>query len=182
MIVFFTVPPDLFHDLSYGGTMRHLNTNIFSDERVRRQNNSEPWQAEESYGEIDVFRDAFRDIPSYPLEIRGQTITTYDDLTEISLDSSPELVLDGGVRLVDHHGDSVTGYGESPSVTKTPDIGGIVNPFDGTVGTNFVERRSAFERAGWYTRARGSDRMSGTTSVDLIEGVNGIIRLDVQLR
>lgn len=93
LIVFFTVPPDLFHDPSYGSTMRHLNTEIFSDERIRRQSNSEPWQAEEGYGEVDVFSDAFRDIPSYPLEIWGQTITTYDDLTEIALDSSPEMVV-----------------------------------------------------------------------------------------
>ncbi|QLI63791.1 uncharacterized protein G6M90_00g019420 [Metarhizium brunneum] len=181
LIVFFTVPPDLFHDPSYGSTMRHLNTEIFSNERIRRQSSSEPWQAEEGYGEVDVFSDAFRDIPSYPLEIWGQTITTCDDLTEIALDSSPEM-LNGGVRLVDHDGDSLTGYGESSSMMKTPDIGGIVDPFDGTVGANFVERRSAFERAGWYTRARGSDRMSGTASVDLVEGVNGIARLDVQLR
>lgn len=73
--------------------MRHLNPEIFSDERIRRQSNSEPWQAEEGYGEVDVFSDAFRDIPSYPLEIWGQTITTYDDLTEIALDSSPEMVV-----------------------------------------------------------------------------------------
>lgn len=87
---------------------------------------------------------------------------------------------------MDHDGDMLmaeddvfAGNVEGPS---TPDSLKDVNPFDGTVGTNFVERRSRIERASWCTRARGSDRMSGTASVDLIEEVNGIVRLDVQLR
>ncbi|KHN98957.1 uncharacterized protein MAM_03419 [Metarhizium album ARSEF 1941] len=211
VVVFFTVPPDLFHDLSHGNAGRPLTTEMLSDERTRRQSTSEPWQVEESYGEVDVFSDAFRDMPSCPLEIWGQTITIHEDLTEIALDSSPEMVVwafsssgwakawavdsgrsepltmtaiqqDGGVRLVDKDGDGPMAHGEGSSVMEAPHVAGGVDPFDGTVGTNFVERRSAFERAGWYTRARGSDRMSGTASVDLIEGVNGIVRLDVQLR
>lgn len=83
------------------------------------------------------------------------------------------------------------GGGESSSMMKprdAEDSPAVVNPFDGTVGTNFVERRSGLDRAAWCTRARvragsrGSDRMSGTASVDLIEEVSGIVRLDVQLR
>lgn len=93
MIVFFTVPPDLFHDLSYGNAMLQLNTDILNSERARRQQTSEPLQLEESYGAIDVFSDVFRDSPSYPLEICGQSITICDNLTEIALDSSPEMVV-----------------------------------------------------------------------------------------
>ncbi|OAQ68733.1 cefP protein [Pochonia chlamydosporia 170] len=93
MIAFFTVPPDLFHDLSYGNAMLQQNMSTLNGGRAQRQSTSEPWQPEESYGAIDVFSEAFRDSPSYPLEICGQVIAICDSVTEIALDSSPEMVV-----------------------------------------------------------------------------------------
>ena len=217
MIAFFTVPPDLFHDLSHGNAMLQLKTDILND-RAHRQSTSEPWLPDQSYQAIDVFCEPFRNTPSYPLEICGQAIAVCDNLTEIALESSPEMVVwafsssgwakawaidsggfeaplqtaiqqDGGVRLIDQDGDVIMagdndhmGFGELDSPEVSPLIPTSLNPFDGTVGTSLVERRSPLERASWCTRSRGSDRMSETASVDRIEEVNGIVRLDVQLR
>ncbi|KAK2612734.1 hypothetical protein QQS21_001185 [Conoideocrella luteorostrata] len=144
MIVFFTVPPDLFHDLSHGNAMVQLNADMLSHEKmIRRQSTSEPWQIENRYREIDVFSEPFQDSQSYPLEICGQLISTCDDLTEIAVDSSPQMVVwafnssglaktwamdsgkaemptrtavqqDGGLRLVNSDGDIVMAGDEGP--------------------------------------------------------------------
>ncbi|KAG6039865.1 hypothetical protein E4U41_001942 [Claviceps citrina] len=197
LIAFFTVPPDLFHDVP------------------GRQTTSEAWRAEDHYQEIDVFRGRFQDSPAFPLEVWGQTIAVWENLTEIGLDSSPEMIVwafsssgwakawavdygraqpltrtvvqeNGSIRLMDQDGDMLMTDDELAAGnlegSSTPESLRDVNPFDGTVGTNFVERRSLIKQASWCTRARGSDRMSATASVDLMEEVDGIVRLDVQLR
>ncbi|KAG6007004.1 hypothetical protein E4U21_006524 [Claviceps maximensis] len=218
LIVFFTVPPDLFHDVSARQEIyRSAATDTTSHERVRRQSMSDVWRADDNYQAIDVFNGHVQDSPVFPLEIYGQPIAVWERLTEIALDSSPEMIVwafsssgwarawavdyskaqpmtrtavqeNGSIRMMDQDGDILMTDldGEltatNPEDCIPPDSSRDVDPFDGTVGTNFVERRSRIERASWGTRARGSDRMSGTTSVDLIEEVNGIVRLDVQLR
>ncbi|KAG5938965.1 hypothetical protein E4U53_007917 [Claviceps sorghi] len=157
---------------------------------------------------MDVSSGRFHDSPAFPLEVCGQPIAVWESLTEIALDSCPEMIVwafsasgwarawavdynraqpltrtavqgNGSIRLLDHDGDTLM---TDPDDGGTAGWSGNVHPFDGTVGTNFVERRSRIGRASWCTRARGSSGMSGTASVDLIEEVNGIARLDVQLR
>ncbi|KAG6002265.1 hypothetical protein E4U43_001148 [Claviceps pusilla] len=231
LIAFFTVPPDLFfHQVSARQDECGIHDPAAADAMMnrhgrapRQQSMSDVWRADDDDQLLDEFGGHLQDShnPAFPLEICGQPIAVWDSLTEIALDSSPEMIVwafsssgwakawavdygkaqpltrtavqeDGSIRLMDQDGDilmtdddsaaAAAAAAASPEDCSTPDSSRDVNPFDGTVGTNFVERRSRIERASWCTRARGGDRIGGMASVDVIEEVNGIVRLDVQLR
>jgi hypothetical protein len=149
MIVFFTVPPDLLYDLTYGDPMiQEPNLDRLKGPRSRVQSASDPWQVEESYGTLDEFDGLLRDNASRPVEICGQTITACDSLVEIALDSSPDMVVwafsslgwaktwsldmgrpgrltttaiqqDGSVHVVDRDGDVAMARSDDAKMSKT---------------------------------------------------------------
>ncbi|PNY23224.1 F-box domain-containing protein [Tolypocladium capitatum] len=208
LVVFYTVPPDLFHDMSRA-------TAIFAppadqlDETGRRRV-SASWHLDENYRAIDIFSEPFQNSSVYPIEINGQPVATCNNLTEIALDSCPEMIIwafsaegwartwavdsgrfepytrtavqrDGSVRRVDSDGDIAMADGEEDGdVPETSSV--LYQPLDGAAGNS---PREAETRRGCYSdrkRWRDGDRMSGTVSVDLVQELNGIVRLDVELR
>ncbi|KAK7403160.1 hypothetical protein QQX98_011064 [Neonectria punicea] len=216
IVVFYTIPPDMFHDISQGSSSM-TSSYRRAAEQEEEENLSEwvNWRPEENYGEIDIFDNPFQDSAVYPLEIQGQPVAICSNLVELALDSGPDMVIwafsaegwartwsmhvgreeafiraavqhDGSVRHVDPEGNTEMAEVETLS---TSDISGTAFPFpllDGaectggprwTRWTNPSVERYRRLMAGWE-----GDRMSGTVSVDLVEEVSGITRMDVELR
>ncbi|KAH6608461.1 f-box domain-containing [Trichoderma cornu-damae] len=153
LIVFYTVPPDVFHD------MRRTDADSRSA-GYRTEEDQEPGRPEPRYGHFDVFGDPFGEGSSYPLEIDGHLVANCGNITEIALNSCPDLIIwafaaegwaktwvldtgrseppmraaaqrDGSVRHVDSDGDVVMTDpcipSSSSSVTSSLDL----NLFDG---------------------------------------------------
>ncbi|RDA94710.1 hypothetical protein CP533_6778 [Ophiocordyceps camponoti-saundersi (nom. inval.)] len=198
MIVFYSLPPDVFHDMS-ATTPATVDQSITSRERPRSALTT--WQP--YFQPMNLFGESRAD---YPIDITGQPVATCRRLTQLALKSSPDMVIwafsadgwaktwavetgnaepyvrtevlrDGSVRRVDSDGD----------VVMADDVAwlGGAPALDGAAGNSPWEA----EPSGWspesYFAPRGprrGDRMSGTVSVDLVEDVFGIVRLDVELR
>ncbi|POR38101.1 F-box domain-containing protein [Tolypocladium paradoxum] len=206
IVVFYTVPPDLFHDLS-PAIFQPLADQL--DETGRRRV-SASWHLDERYRAIDIFSEPFQNSAVYPIDISGQPVAMCSNLTEIALDSSPEMIIwafsaegwaktwavdsgsfgpymrtavqrDGSVRRVDNDGDvAMAGSDEDGDMTEVNSV--LYQPLDGAAGNSPREaetpRGCYFDHRRW----RDGDRMSGTVSVDLVQELNGIVRLDVELR
>jgi hypothetical protein len=203
-IVFFTVPPDMFYDLSQAdlaaaGTGMRIG-------RGQRRESRDPrlWRPEESYHAIDIFNHPFQDSTAYPPEICGQVVGFGSNLVELALDSSPEMVIwafsaegwaktfaldtggsqpsvttavqqDGSLRNIDFEGD--VGMADREDVTS-PELATDLGPFDGPS----LQWPAQSDNSGRMMAGFEADRMSGTVSVELSEEASGISRVDVELR
>ncbi|KAL6872880.1 hypothetical protein J3F83DRAFT_731258 [Trichoderma novae-zelandiae] len=86
LIVFYTVPPDIFHDIRrLDGEARSTGHRPRDDGRFGRP--------EPRYGSLDLLSDPFGDDCPYPVEIHGQVVAVCGNLTEIALNSSPDLII-----------------------------------------------------------------------------------------
>ncbi|PTB66821.1 hypothetical protein BBK36DRAFT_1117355 [Trichoderma citrinoviride] len=86
LIVFYTVPPDIFHDIRRtDGEARSAG--------YRPRGDREFGRPEPVYGAIDLLSDPFGDDCPYPVEIHGQVVAVCGNLTEIALNSSPDLII-----------------------------------------------------------------------------------------
>jgi hypothetical protein len=100
---------------------------------------------------------------------------------------------DGSIRYIDGHGDVVMGGVEVPTTPTSVGEDLHVPALDGASASLSTSRSRAVKavyrtrrvpghdltfRTGWMA----GDRMSGTASVELIEELNGIARVDVDLR
>ncbi|KAI5463693.1 hypothetical protein BGZ63DRAFT_442353 [Mariannaea sp. PMI_226] len=220
IVVFYTIPPDMFHDVSLEGsatcpsTLGGLSSHHAGYERLLEW---VEWRPEEHYREIEIFGSSFQDSAVYPLQIQGQPIAVCGNLVELVLDSGPDMVLwalsaegwartwnmdvgqsdslfsqsivqeDGSLRYVDPD-DNIVMADVEPAPT-TSDMGEMAySILDGAEGSSQAHwttqewKSPVAERyqrlvAGWK-----GDRMSGTVSVDLVEELNSITRIDVELR
>ncbi|KAL6886294.1 hypothetical protein HDV57DRAFT_508502 [Trichoderma longibrachiatum] len=86
LIVFYTVPPDMFHDIRRtDGEARSAGYRPRDDHGFGRP--------ESRYGVVDLLNDPFGDDRPYPVEIHGHVVAVCGNLTEIALNSSPDLVI-----------------------------------------------------------------------------------------
>lgn len=214
LIVFYTVPPDIFYDLRHKDS--EARSTGYHSPGLREAGRSEP-----RYGPIDVFSDPFGENSVYPLEIDGHVMATCGNLTEIALNSSPDLIVwafaaegwaktwvldtgrrepimrsaaqrDGSIRQVDADGDVIMvdslPLPESSSEMSSLDF----NLFDGapisdTEGEPVTSKTTTVRRChGKRHHVRGDiwemqDHMDDTLSIDLVEEVGSITRLDVEL-
>ncbi|KAL2691482.1 hypothetical protein Neosp_001868 [[Neocosmospora] mangrovei] len=90
MIVFYTIPPDLFLAMSRGRS-RHRGMTA-EDIETDALSESMDWRSEGSYSDIE-FGDPSSEVTAYPLEIRGQAVAICSNLVELALDSGPDMVL-----------------------------------------------------------------------------------------
>ncbi|VUC33025.1 unnamed protein product [Clonostachys rosea] len=212
LIVFYTIPPDMFHDISRAGLKTHLagGTGRLSGDSLASE--WVWWRVEETYHEIDIYSDPFRDSTVYPLEIRGQVVAECSNLVEIALDARLEMIIwafsaegwartwvmdtgrdgpciksvvqrDGSLRYLDQDGDVTMADAEEEgrgSVNVTSDEDECASGFDGGPSSHWTSAPA--ERISRYATSWMGDRMSGTVSVDMAEEVNGISRVDVELR
>ncbi|KAM0263546.1 hypothetical protein ACHAQJ_001165 [Trichoderma viride] len=153
LVVFYTVPPDLFHN------MRRIDAEARST-GYRSPENRESGRPEPRYNPIDIFSDPFGGNSVYPVEIHGHVVATCGNLTEIALNSSPNLIIwafaaegwaktwvldtgrneqlmrsaaqrDGSVRQVDADGDVIMAD-SSPSSDSSSEMSSLdFNLFDG---------------------------------------------------
>ncbi|KJZ72280.1 hypothetical protein HIM_08321 [Hirsutella minnesotensis 3608] len=208
MIVFYSVPPDLFHDMSPRASSSPANQ---AAEGIRRRRWVSTRQQDEGYRAIDIFCEPYEKSAVYPIEIKGQPVAMCSQVVELALESSPEMIIwafsaegwaktwavdtgsrdeytrtavqrDGGVRRVDHDGDVDMVDTEDQDNSWWEASLGRQHPYDGAAGNTPIETDS--QPDGYFSRgeSRGGERMSGTVSVDLVEEVHGIVRLDVELR
>ncbi|KAH6995718.1 hypothetical protein BKA56DRAFT_639791 [Ilyonectria sp. MPI-CAGE-AT-0026] len=207
IVVFYTIPPDMFHDISQGnvGPSRRPSWNEEAETLSEWVN----WRPEENYREIDVFGSPFQDNAAvYPLEIQGQPVAICSNLVELALDSGPNMVIwafsaegwartwamhvgreeafsraavqhDGSVRHVDPDGNIVMAEVE---MVDTSDSTGMALPLLDGAECRTRWTNPSVERYRRLMAGRNGDRMSGTVSVDLVEEVSGITRMDVELR
>lgn len=207
IVVFYTIPPDMFHDISQGnvGPSRRPSWN----EEAETLSEWVSWRPEENYREIDVFGSPFQDNAAvYPLEIQGQPVAICSNLVELALDSGPNMVIwafsaegwartwamhvgreeafsraavqhDGSVRHVDPDGNIVMAEVE---MVDTPESTGMALPLLDGAECRTRWTNPSVERYRRLMAGRNGDRMSGTVSVDLVEEVSGITRMDVELR
>ncbi|PFH63421.1 hypothetical protein XA68_10010 [Ophiocordyceps unilateralis] len=100
---------------------------------------------------------------------------------------------DGSVRRVDDDGDVVMDDGDrSEGLFWHGSSAAPASALDGAAGNSPVETESSSSSSSSPSPSPGSyfepraprrgERMSGTVSVDLVEEVSGIVRLDVELR
>lgn len=168
------------------------------------------WRPDDSYRAAGVFSEPFRTSAAYPIEISGQPVAACSRLSELALDSSPEMIVwafsaegwaktwavdtggcepytktsvqrDGSVRCKDYEGDIA--MAEAEEEEESWDAGfTYLQRYDGAAGNTPTEAESP--PPGYFARRRprGRERMSGTVSVDLVEEVQGIVRLNVELR
>lgn len=208
IIMFYTIPPDMFQDIARAS----VNSNVGQRLVDRDESSSEwvSWRPEDNYYEIDIFRDNFNTNAVYPLEVRGQAVAVCSNLVDIALDSSPDVVIwafsaegwartwamdtggsmpytrtmvqsDGSLRYLDFAGDVIMAESDDPVTpsTATEDLA----PFDGaSTPTSTPSRRWHSPPDSRFRDRRTADRMSGTVSVELVEEVPGISRVDVELR
>ncbi|KAJ3466042.1 hypothetical protein MRS44_006700 [Fusarium solani] len=177
MIVFYTIPPDLFLAMSRGRS-RHRWTRT----------------AEGSYSDID-FGDPSSEATAYPLEIRGQAVAICSNLVELALDSGPDMVLwafsaqgwarawalhagredafnhtvvqqDGSLRQVDREGDYAMAQVEQTSAASGVDGKGL-DGGHGATGTTFGWNQPCVERDRSLKSGEQGDGMDGTVSAQL---------------
>ncbi|RDA85669.1 hypothetical protein CP532_4651 [Ophiocordyceps camponoti-leonardi (nom. inval.)] len=198
MIVFYSLPPDVFHDMSTTAPATADQARVSSG---RPRSALGTWQT--TFQPMDFLGESQSD---YPIDIIGQPVATCRRLTQLALKSSPDMVIwafsadgwaktwavetgnaepyvrtavlrDGSVRRVDGDGD----------VSMADDCAwlGGAPALDGAAGNSPLEAEPPGSSPGSYfapTGPRRGDRMSGTVSVDLVQDVLGIVRLDVELR
>lgn len=209
VVVFYTVPPDLFHDMAPSVVVTPPEAEGTS-----------AWQPGERYRAVDIVSEPFANGSAYPVEVSGQPVATCSILSELALDSLPEMIIwafgaegwaktwavdaggaepyartavqrDGSVRRVEFEGDMVMTESEEDdedgeqveAETGWGDTGRVYpQRYDGAAGSTPVEAESPLQGYFARRRPRSGERMSGTVSVDLLEEVRGIARLDVELR
>ncbi|RSM11587.1 hypothetical protein CDV31_006690 [Fusarium ambrosium] len=169
-------------------------------------------RSEGSYGDIDFTGDPSSEATAkaYPLEIRGQAVAICSNLVELALDSGPDMVLwafsaqgwarawalhagredafnhtvvqqDGSLRQVDREGDYAMAQVDQTSAASGVDGKGLDGGHVST-GTTFGWNQPGVERDRSTKSGEQGDGMDGTVSVELVEEVNGIARIEVELR
>ncbi|UKZ66318.1 uncharacterized protein TrAtP1_007493 [Trichoderma atroviride] len=153
LIVFYTVPPDIFYDLRRKDSETRF-TGHYSPEILETR------RSDSRYGPIDIFGDPFGENSVYPLEIAGHVMATCGNLTEIALNSCPNLIIwafaaegwaktwvldtgrretivrsaaqrDGSIRQVDADGDVIM-VDSMPSTGSSSEMSSLdFNLFDG---------------------------------------------------
>ncbi|KAL6904150.1 hypothetical protein GGI43DRAFT_432779 [Trichoderma evansii] len=198
IIVFYTVPPDIFYDMRRTDS-EPRSTGYHSPE------DRELGHYELRYNPIDIFSDHFGETSVFPMEIHGHVVATCGNLTEVSLNSSPDLIIwafaaegwaktwaldtgrrepimrsaiqrDGSVRQVDSDGDVIM-MDSLPSPESSSEMSSLdFNLFDGALISDTdgepVTSKSTTEM---------QDHMDDTLSIDLVEEVGSITRLNVEL-
>ncbi|KAH0491054.1 hypothetical protein TgHK011_002500 [Trichoderma gracile] len=86
LIVLYTVPPDIFHDIRR--TEGEARSTGYRHRDDRGFNRPEP-----RYSATDLLNDPFGDDCPYPVEIHGHVVAVCGNLTEIALNSSPDLII-----------------------------------------------------------------------------------------
>lgn len=214
LVVFYTVPPDIFYDLRRKDSETR-STGHYSPEIL------ETGRSESRYDPIGIFGDPFGEHSAYPLEIPGHVLATCGNLTEIALNSCPDLIIwgfaaegwaktwvldagrrepimrsaaqrDGSIRQVDADGDVIM-VDAMPSTNSSSEMSSLdFNLFDGapisnTDGEPVTGKTTTVRRChGKRNRVRGDiwqmqDHMDDTLSIDLVEEVGSITRLDIEL-
>lgn len=200
IIVFYSIPPDMFQDISQTGPDSARQPETRPQEELEGVSEWLYWRETSQSSDEDPLWDN----TVYPLEIQGQPIAVCCNLVELAVDSGPDMTLwafsaegwartwaldtgrevfshtavqqDGSLRHVDPDGNFVMAGVEQPNMSDGPMV---LSPFDGTapsVTRPYVERYRRL-LTGWE-----NSPVSGTVSVDLVEEMSGIARMDVELR
>lgn len=210
MIVFYSIPPDMFQDISQAGSAFARQPETTPGEELG-EGVSEwiYWRPEETCHTIDA-NDPFWDNAIFPLEIQGQPVAVCCNLVELAVDAGPDLILwafsaegwartwaldtsleealshtvvqqDGSLRHVDPDGNFIMAGVEQPGTSDSPMV---LSPFDGTVSARLNSRvtKPYVERYRRLLTGWEGSPVSGTVSVDLVEELSGIARMDVELR
>ncbi|KAL7935417.1 hypothetical protein V8C35DRAFT_333919 [Trichoderma chlorosporum] len=210
LIVFYTVPPDIFYDIRRSESEARLTAH--PPPESRRFGHHEP-----RYGPVDLLNDPFGHDSHFPVEIDGQVVATCGNLTEIALNSSPDLIIwafaaegwaktwaldtgrkeplissfvhrDGSVRQVDVD-DDLAMAGPAPPVESSSELSSLdFNLFDGAPISS-SDRELPVE--GTYCRGRTWNvrgevwEMQGNVgdalSIDMVEEMGSITRVNVEL-
>ncbi|KAL6799975.1 hypothetical protein J3E68DRAFT_435453 [Trichoderma sp. SZMC 28012] len=209
LIVFYTVPPDVFHDIRRADA--EARSAGYRPPESRRFGQQEP-----TYGYINLMSDPFGQDSHYPVEVYGQVVATCGNLTEIALNSSPDLIIwafaaegwaktwalntgknepiinsaahrDGSVRQADPDGDVVMA-GPAPPETPSELSSLDFNLFDGSPISNSDREPTVL---GPYSHGRRChmlgeiwDMQGGEAEamrIDLVEEIGSITRVDIEL-
>lgn len=201
ILVHYTIPPDMFYHIARAG--------VGSGTRSEASSEWVYWRGEGDNPGVNMVSNPYnhRATVMYPLEVRGQEVATCSNLVGIGVDSSPDMVIwafsadgwaktwalntgdgmsysrslvqrDGSLRYLDSEGDVAmveAGNGATPSTgpDKLPHSAG---------GSRSKSTRRAGAVRDRNTGSWTADRMGATLSVDLVEEVSGIARVDVELR
>lgn len=210
IIVFYTIPADVFHDITRGdlasvspGAWQAPGEHKDVPEWV-------PWWGENASSDRTVSGGQYYCPFEYPIEIRGQAVAMCSGLVEIAVEASPDMTIwafsdegwartwslsgdemvppcrsvvqrDGSLRYVSSDGGTMVmadaGTPPPPVEEETREPA----PFDGTsTQTMASSSLPALAERGRATPLPG--RISWTVSVDVVEQVSGIVRVDVDLR
>ncbi|KAI9903753.1 hypothetical protein N3K66_000282 [Trichothecium roseum] len=93
VMVFYTIPPDMFHDISRVGILASASKGRPVEGPKEWSSEWLSWRDEGEYSGVDIFSDPFGVESAYPLRISGQVVATCTNLVEVALDSSPEMVI-----------------------------------------------------------------------------------------
>lgn len=140
---------------------------------------------------VEVAMDSSADMVVWGFSAEGWAAAWAMDTGGSMTMTKSSVQTDGSIRYIDANGDVVMGGVEVP-MTPTSVVEDLHVPaLDGACASHSTSRppKSAYRmrrvpdhdvtfRAGWIA----GDRMSGTASVELIEEISGIARVDVELR
>ncbi|KAJ4854943.1 f-box-like domain-containing protein [Trichoderma breve] len=209
LIVFYTVPPDVFHDIRRADA--EARSAGYRPPESRRVGHHEP-----TYGHFNLVSDPFGQDLHYPVEVYGQVVATCGNLTEIALNSSPDLIIwafaaegwaktwalntgknepiinstahrDGSVRQYDPDGDVVMA-GPAPPETPSELSSLDFNLFDGSPISSSDREPTVL---GPHSHGRRChmlgeiwDMQGGEADalrIDLVEEIGSITRVDIEL-
>jgi hypothetical protein len=94
IVVFYTIAPDIFHDLNERNPLCETHGTYRKPRRQPESSEWFSWWPRENMHDIEIFTDPFVDNTSYHLlKISGQVVGTGRNLVDIAVDASPELAI-----------------------------------------------------------------------------------------
>lgn len=208
IVVFYTVPPDVFHNMTRTNPIPQTFEHAFADGREQWLHRSALWHTEHNNGVLDLLGDPIRNSPAYPFEISGQPVAVCSNLTELALDSSPDMIIwafsvegwartwaiedgrfdpfmktavqrDGSLRRIDLDGDLL--MPDAPLDSAPADVSvGDLDLFDGAAGS---APYGSVANSYWDGSERLAEllRLRNPIHIDFVEEMDRITRVDLEI-
>ncbi|OLN93253.1 hypothetical protein CCHL11_07546 [Colletotrichum chlorophyti] len=212
LLVFYTIPPDMFNDISRLGDLVDMADYPEMEWAWRWQTSAFQDISTTHAGSAALMTQR---TPPYSVDIHGQVVAVCSGTVELAVNSGPDMLIwafnmegiarcwalnigmsksmllftvlrDGSVRQVDADGDVLMDDVEQ-KLPVPGDILGSAKPhnLDGAVLTHEARpspQRPLLQRYYRLTTGHGQGGSNGTVNIDLIEDVQGVARLDIDLR
>ncbi|KZL69848.1 F-box domain-containing protein [Colletotrichum tofieldiae] len=187
LLVFYTLPPDMFKDISRFGNLADMLDRPMAD-----------WTAWWPMSAIRAFAAAhgsclkkssfLQSGPSYPIDIHGKVVAVCSGIVDLSLDSGPDMIRstvlrDGSMREVDGDGDVVMDDVDL-DLQLEDSRQTVTRPLtkDDEVAAESASPSPDRPLSYRYYRLTTRGKEEDVVNANCLENIQGVARLDVELR